>query len=105
MVITSYWPPLVAMSVVTRSRSTFSSSVTQFSSMPGFFAVKSSVSFCMRIMSPLLTVAMVSVSAWADQARASVEHAPRMSVLKVIDFLPIQPNEQMPWLWAITHTL
>ncbi len=59
IVITSYWPPLVAMSVVTRSRSTFSSSVTQFSWMSGFFEVKSSVSFCMRTMSPLLTVAMV----------------------------------------------
>ncbi len=35
MVITSYWPPLVAMSVVTRSRSTFSSSVTHSSWMSG----------------------------------------------------------------------
>ena len=37
--------------------------------MSGFLAlVKSSVSFCMRIMSPLLTVAMVSVSANALEA-------------------------------------
>ena len=61
MVSTSNCPPLVAMSVVTFWRSTFSSSVTQFSLMSGLALVKSSVSFCMRIMSPLFTVAMVSV--------------------------------------------
>src|ERR1700756_3730578 len=49
------------MSVVTFSRSAFSSRVTQLRSMPGFRFLKSSVSFCIRIMSPLLTVAMVSV--------------------------------------------
>ncbi len=32
--MTSNWPPLVAMSVVTRWRSTFSSSTTQFSLLP-----------------------------------------------------------------------
>ncbi len=61
MVITSNWPPLVAMSVVTFWRSTFSSSVTQLSLMSGLALVKSSVSFCIWIMSPLLTVAIVSV--------------------------------------------
>ena len=61
MVRMSNWPPLVAMSVVTFWRSTFSSSVTQLSLMSGLALVKSSVSFCMRIMSPLLTVAIVSV--------------------------------------------
>ena len=58
----SNWPPLVAMSVVTRWRSTFSSSTTQLSLLP----VASShfgASFCMMIMSALLTVAMVNVSA------------------------------------------
>ncbi len=60
MVRMSYWPPLVAMSVVTFWRRTFSSSVTQFSEMSGLALVKSSVSFCIRIMSPLFTVAMVS---------------------------------------------
>src|SRR6201995_2531654 len=65
MVSTSNCPPLVAMSVVTRWRSTFSSSVTHFTVMSGFLAVKSLVSPCMRIMSPLFTVAMVSVSAIA----------------------------------------
>ena len=61
MVITSNWPPLVAMSVVTFWRSTFSSSVTQLSLMSGLALVKSSVSFCISIMLPLLTVAIVSV--------------------------------------------
>src|SRR5262245_23194073 len=61
MVKMSNWPPLVAMSVVTRWRRTFSSSVTHFTVMPGFLAVKSLVSPCIRIMSPLLTVAIVSV--------------------------------------------
>ncbi len=90
MVITSYWPPLVAMSVVTRSRSTFSSSVTHSSWMSGFLAVKSSVSFCMRIMSPLLTVAMVMVSACAANAKALAEQRPRMSVRSFIKILPNQ---------------
>ena len=49
------------MSVVTFWRSSFSSSVTQFSLMSGLALVKSSVSPCIRIMSPLLTVAMVRV--------------------------------------------
>ena len=61
MVSTSNWPPLVAISVVTRWRSTFSSSVTHFTVMSGFLAVNSLVSPCMRIMSLLFTVAIVSV--------------------------------------------
>src|SRR5215470_4529077 len=61
MVKMSNWPPLVAMSVVTRWRRTFSSSVTHLIAMPGFLAVKSPVSPCIRIMSLLLTVAIVSV--------------------------------------------
>ena len=91
MVITSNWPPLVAMSVVTFWRSAFSSSVTQFSVMPGFFDVKSSVSFCIRIMSPLFTVAMVSLvwaSAGAAAASASAAQAPRTAcIMRMNDFL------------------
>ena len=83
IVSTSNWPPLVAMSVVTRWRSTFSSSVTHFSVMSGFFAVNRSVSFCIRIMSPLLTVAMVSVvsaSAGTDSDRmAAPTRAPNVA--------------------------
>lgn len=88
MVITSYWPPLVAMSVVTRSRSTFSSSVTQLSWMSGFALVKSSVSFCMRTISPLLTVAMVMDSACAANASVLADNKPRVSVRSFIKFLP-----------------
>ncbi len=76
MVTTSYWPLRVAMSVVTRWRRTFSSSVTHSSSMPGFFVVKSSVRRCIRIMSPLFTVAMVTVCAWAAAAIATADVAP-----------------------------
>lgn len=72
----SYCPPLVAMSVVTRWRSTFSSSVTHSSWMSGFASVNGLVIFCMRIMSPLFTVAMVSVSAKAGAASAVMAQAP-----------------------------
>ncbi len=58
----SNWPPLVAMSVVTRWRSTFSSSTTQFSLLP-VAASHLGDSCCMMIMSALLTVAMVSSTA------------------------------------------
>src|SRR6266571_8092548 len=61
MVSTSNWPHLVAISVVTRWRRTFSSSVTHFTFTSGFLAVNSLVNACMRIMSPLFTVAIVSV--------------------------------------------
>ncbi len=56
-------PPLVAMSVVTRWRRTFSSRTTQFSLMP-VAASNFGDSFCMMIMSELLTVAMFNV-VWA----------------------------------------
>ena len=58
----SNWPPLVAMSVVTRWRSTFSSSTTQLILLP-VAASHFGASFCMMIMSALLTVAMVNSSA------------------------------------------
>ena len=76
MVRTSNWPPLVAMSVVTRWRSTFSSSVTHLTTMSGFFAVKSLVSPCMRIMSLLLTVAIVRVVSAIDGAEDKIAAAP-----------------------------
>ncbi|MFT3963166.1 MAG: hypothetical protein QM701_17295 [Propionivibrio sp.] len=50
IVITSNCPPLVAMSVVTRWRSTPSSSVTHFTLMSGFADSKCLVSFCISIM-------------------------------------------------------
>jgi hypothetical protein len=63
----SNWPPLVAMSVVTRWRSTFSSSTTQFSLMP-VACSNFGASRCMMIMSELLTVAIVNVCAAANPA-------------------------------------
>ena len=60
----SNWPPLVAMSVVTRWRSTFSSSTTQLILLP-VACSHFGDSFCMLIMSALLTVAIVMVSACA----------------------------------------
>src|SRR5258706_4161567 len=90
MVRTSNWPPLVAMSVVTFWRSAFSSSVTHSTVIPGLFAVKWSVRPCMRIMSPLLTVAMVSlVSAAAAPTKLAMTPAVNSIWNAVfIDFLP-----------------
>ncbi len=48
--MTSNWPPLVAMSVVTRWRSTPSSSVTHLTLMSGYAFSKNGVSFCISIM-------------------------------------------------------
>src|SRR6185369_2833223 len=77
MVRTSNWPPLVAISVVTRWRSTFSSSVTHFTATSGFLAVNSLVSPCMRIMSPLFTVAIVRVVCAIEGAATNSVAAPR----------------------------
>jgi len=104
MVITSYCPPLVAISVVTFWRSTFSSRITHSRSMSGFLALKSSDSFCMRTMSPLLTVAMVSVvaaSAWLASRVAA--QLPMRNGMSLIDFLPEALIEHLPALRAITH--
>src|SRR5208337_5404540 len=68
MVMMSNCPPLVAMSVVTRWRRTFSSRTTQFSLMP-VAASNFGDSFCMMIMSELLTVAMFNV-VWAKAGPA-----------------------------------
>ncbi|MGY4410436.1 hypothetical protein ACVWW4_002172 [Bradyrhizobium sp. LB7.1] len=77
MVSTSNWPPLVAMSVVTRWRSTFSSSVTHFTVMSGFFLVNSAVKPCMRIMSPLFTVAIVRVVSAIAGTASNRQDAPQ----------------------------
>src|SRR6266496_2502044 len=77
MVSTSNCPPLVAMSVVTRWRRTFSSSVTHFTVMSGFLAVNSLVNACIRIMSPLFTVAMVRVVCATEGAAPNKVAAPR----------------------------
>src|SRR5690606_22269588 len=87
----SYWPPLVAMSVVTFWRRAFSSSVTHSTVMSGFFAVKSSVRPCIRIMSPLFTVAMVSVSACAHPAAAHSAVAPRRARIVTVMVSSLMP--------------
>src|ERR1700758_4786092 len=104
MVSTSNCPPLVAMSVVTRWRSTFSSSVTHLTVMSGFLAVKSLVSPCIRIMSLLLTVAIVSV-VWAcegteTKSAAAPKRTPR--TFRTGD-LPFCRVEHMPTRWAYVH--
>src|SRR5262245_64772103 len=79
-------PPLVAMSVVTRWRSTFSSSVTHLMVTLGFLVVKSLVRPCILIMSPLFTVAMVSVVcaiAWLARAKAIPTRAAGTCILIV----------------------
>src|SRR5438552_7226819 len=77
MVSTSNCPPLVAISVVTRWRSTFSSSVTHFTVMSGFLAVNSLVNACIRIMSPLFTVAIVSAVCAMEGAEPNRVAAPK----------------------------
>ena len=86
MVMMSNWPPLVAMSVVTRWRSTFSSSTTQLS-LCRCACSHSGDSFCMMIMSALLTVAMVNC-VWASAHHhegsttvAGIIRSVRMSIL------------------------
>ena len=76
------------MSLVTFWRRSFSSSVTQLSVMSGLEAVKSSVNFCMRIMSPLFTVAIVRVSAEAVEASAT-SIAPAKSGTSFMEVLPL----------------
>src|ERR1700730_3506456 len=77
MVSTSNWPPLVAISVVTRWRRTFSSSVTHFTVTSGFLAVNSLVNPCMRIMSLLFTVAIVRVVCAFEGAEPNRVTAPK----------------------------
>ncbi len=65
--------------------------------MSGFLEVKSSVSFCMRIMSPLFTVAMVSfVSALAENATPPANSA--QSAAPVTRF--IVPPKGLCTRWA-----
>ncbi len=75
MVNTSNWPALVAMSVVTRWRSTFSSSTTQRRWMSLCSCSNCDDSFCITTMSPLFTVAMVIV----ESARAVPAASPTVA--------------------------
>ena len=102
MVSTSNWPPLVAMSVVTRWRSTFSSSVTHFTVMSGFLAVKSLVSPCIRIMSPLFTVAIVRVVCASEGAEAQQGNRAQQGAENMFHgILPYFCVEHMPTHWVM----
>ncbi len=57
----------------------------------------------MRIMSPLFTVAMVSVSAEARVEKASAEHAPSKMVFNVISSSQKKNDEHSLCSGAFTH--
>src|ERR1700735_5427937 len=108
IVSTSNWPPLVAMSVVTRWRRTFSSSVTHFTVTSGFLAVNSFDNPCMRIMSPLFTVAIVSVVCAIEGAEPNRVAAPSRAPRTCFTFnLPnfIFAFEHMPTHCSYVHAL
>src|SRR5216683_167066 len=104
MVSTSNWPPLVAMSVVTRWRSTFSSSVTHFTAMSGFLAVKSFVSPCILIMSLLFTVAIVSVVCAIEGAQTKRLAAPSRAPRTCFTVTSLFDVEHMPTPCNYVHT-
>src|SRR5918996_3909554 len=104
MVMTSNWPPPVAMSVVTRWRSTFSSRTTHWSWMSGCASSNWLESSCMMIMSPLLTVAIVTVSAAAGPAptrRAPIAAAVRICLRISASLLVIGHLSRR---WANAHS-
>ena len=86
MVMISNCPPLVAMSVVTRWRRTFSSKTTQFSLMP-VAASNFGESFCMMIMSELLTVAMFNVVSAKTGPTESAPKAARATLAPAGNFI------------------
>src|SRR6185369_16398561 len=104
MVSTSNCPPLVAMSVVTRWRRTFSSSVTHLTVMSGFLAVNSLVSACIRIMSPLFTVAMVRVVCATEGAAPNRVAAPRRALRTCFTITSLSDVEHMPTPCNYVHT-
>src|SRR6202171_616108 len=105
MVSTSNWPPLVAMSVVTRWRRTFSSSVTHFTEISGFLAVNSLDSPCIRIMSPLFTVAIVSVVCAMEGAEPNRVAAPSRALRTCFTVTSlISDVEHMPTPCNYVHT-
>src|SRR5438552_19172621 len=92
MVRTSNCPALVAISVVTFWRNTFSARVTQLTVISGFFEVKSPVRPCMRIMSPLLTVAMVSVVSADAGITDTSANADALKAARISDFIWFLPS-------------
>src|SRR5882757_112150 len=104
MVSTSNCPPLAAISVVTRWRRTFSSSVTHFTVTSGFLAVKSLVNACMRIMSLLFTVAMVSVVCAFEGAEPNRVTAPSRAPRTCFTVTSLCCVEHMPTHCNYVHT-
>src|SRR3981189_3581383 len=104
MVSTSNCPPLVAISVGTRWRRTFSSSVTYLTVMSGFLAVNSLVSACIRIMSPLFTVAMVRVVCATEGAAPNKVAAPRRALRTCFTITSLSDVEHMPTPCNYVHT-
>src|SRR5215470_13251528 len=104
MVSTSNWPPLVAISVVTRWRNTFSSSVTHLTVMSGFLAVKSLVSPCIRIMSELLTVAIVSAVSACEGTETNNVAAPKRTPRTFLTVTSHFRVEHILTRWAYVHT-
>src|SRR5216683_728197 len=92
------------MSVVTRWRSTFSSSVTHFTAMSGFLAVKSFVSPCILIMSLLFTVAIVSVVCAIEGAQTKRLAAPSRAPRTCFTVTSLNGAEHMPTPCNYVHT-
>src|SRR6266404_3081908 len=93
------------MSVVTRWRRTFSSSVTHFTLTSGFLAVKSLVNACMRIMSGLFTVAMVRVVCAIEGAEPNRVAAPSRAPRTCFTVTSLYCVEHMPTHCNYVHTM
>src|SRR3954447_13711872 len=104
MVSTSNCPPLVAMSVVTRWGRTFSSRGTHLTVMSGFLAVNSLLSACIRIMSPLFTVAMVRVVCATEGAAPNKVAAPSRALRTCFTITSLSDVEHMPTPCNYVHT-
>src|SRR5260370_30362535 len=82
----------------------FSSRVPHFTQMSGFLAVNSLVSRCIRIMSPLFTVAMVRV-VWAMEGAAPNKvAAPRRALRTCFTVTSLIGVEHMLTLCNYVHT-
>src|SRR5690348_16084821 len=72
--------------------------------MSGFWAVKSLVRPCIRIMSPLLTVAIVSVVCAIEGTETKSAAAPARAPRMFLTATSLCRVEHMPTRWAYVHT-
>src|SRR5689334_14027768 len=72
--------------------------------MSGFLAVKSLVRPCIRIMSPLLTVAIVSVVCAIEGTETKSAAAPARAPRMFLTATSLCRVEHMPTRWAYVHT-